>query len=176
MKDRGYRPLLAAAALAMALAGALSMAFFGAASTPASAYDRYTIEVSRDGFNPRTCRINRGDEIQFLNVDTVPIRVYKPGHGGFPPDPDFVLKPGERSTAFSYTAGTTDEYYTDEGHMVEVLTPPRSNTWQTSCAKEAPTPTPTPTATATPPGGGPPPKPARCWGNGCALTPNLARD
>jgi plastocyanin len=176
MSEHRFRPLIAAIALAIALAGGLSVAFFGAATESASAYDRYTIEVSREGFNPTTCRINRGDEIQFLNVDTVPLRVYKPGHGGLPADPDFVLQPGERSTVFSYTAGTTDRYYTDNGQSVEVLTPPRSNTWQTSCAKEAPTPTPTATPTPTLPGGGAPPKPARCWGNGCAVMPNLASD
>lgn len=179
MSEHRLRPPLAAAALIFALAGWLSVAFFGGRAAPASAYDRYVIEVNTEGFNPRECRINRGDEIQFRNVASVPIRVYKPGHGGFPADPDWTLQPGELSTVISYTAGTTDRYYTDAGHFVTVMTPGRSNTWAVSCAKEAPTPTPTPTPTATPigqPSPAPLPKPARCWGNGCAVGINLAAD
>ncbi len=174
MRGHRYRPLMAALALAATLAGGVSLAFFGARTDSVSAYDRYLIEVNEQGFNPRTCRINRGDEIQFKNVGNSPIRVYKPQIGGLPPDPDWTLEPGQLSTVISYTAGTTDRYLTDGGHVVEVLTPPRSNTWQVSCAREAPTPTPTPTATPT--GVPAPPKPARCWGNGCAVAPNLAVD
>ncbi|WP_322819723.1 hypothetical protein [Tepidiforma sp.] len=176
MRNDRLRPLVVALALAGALAGGLSVAFFGGRAEPASAYDRYLIEVTSEGFNPRTCRINRGDEIQFKNVGTVAVRVYKPQIGGLPPDPDITLEPGESSYPISYTAGTTDRYFTDDGHMVEVLTPPRSNTWQVSCAKEAPTPTPTPTPTATPQAPAPPPLPAKCWGRGCAVGPNLAFD
>ncbi len=179
MSDHRVRPLLAAAALLMVLAGALSVTLVGGSVTPAAAYDRYVIEVNTEGFNPRECRINRGDEIQFRNVASVPIRVYKPGHGGFPDDPDWTLQPGELSGTISYTAGTTDRYYSDAGHYVTVMTPRTSNTWAVACAKEAPTPTPTPTPTATPiapPTPTPLPKPARCWGNGCAVGINLAAD
>lgn len=170
-KDR-LRPLVMALGLVGALAGGLSVAFFGGRTEPASAYDRYVIEVTSEGFNPRTCRINRGDEIQFRNVGNVAVRVFKPQIGGLPPDPDITLEPGESSYPISYTAGTTDRYFTVDGHVVEVLTPPRSNTWQVSCAKEAPTPTPT----ATPQAPATPPLPAKCWGRGCAVGLNLAFD
>lgn len=176
MREHRYRPLMAALALAAALAGGLSLAFFGARTESASAYDRYLIEVNGQGFNPRTCRINRGDEIQFKNVGTTTIRVYKPQIGGLPPDPDWTLDPGQLSTVISYTAGTTDRYFSDAGHFVEVLTPPRSNTWQVACAKEAPTPTPTPTPTATPIAPPTPARPPACKWVGCAVGPNLAAD
>jgi hypothetical protein len=178
MREHRLRPLIAALALAGTLAGGLGVAFFGGRAEPASAYDRYVIEVNAEGFNPRTCRINRGDEIQFKNVGNEPVRVYKPQIGGLPPDPDITLEPGALSYPISYTAGTTDRYFTDDGHFVEVLTPPRSNTWQVSCAKEAPTPTPTPTPTATPPAPPTPPKPANCleWARACAVGLNLAFD
>lgn len=176
MREHRYRPLMAALALAAALAGGLSLAFFGARTESASAYDRYLIEVNEQGFNPRTCRINRGDEIQFKNVGTTTIRVYKPQIGGLPPDPDWTLDPGQLSTVISYTAGTTDRYFSDAGHFVEVLTPPRSNTWQVACAKEAPTPTPTPTPTATPIAPPTPARPPACKWVGCAVGPNLAAD
>lgn len=178
MREHRYRPLMAALALAAALAGGLSLAFFGARTESASAYDRYLIEVNEQGFNPRTCRINRGDEIQFKNVGTTTIRVYLPGHGGLPPAPgmDFTLAPGQSSSPVSYTAGATHEWVSDAGATMTVLTPNGSNTWQVACAKEAPTPTPTPTPTATPIAPPTPARPPACKWVGCAVGPNLAAD
>jgi hypothetical protein len=176
MREHGYRPLLAAMALALALAGALGVAFLGGSSRPVSASDLFIIEVSTQGFNPRTCRINRDDRIQFRNVANVPIRVFKPGHGGFPPDPDELLQPGAVSSPRIYTAGITEEFFTEAGHSVKVMTPLLAQTWQVSCSKEAPTPTPTATPTATPTPTPTPPRPARCSWNGCAVSPNLAHD
>ena len=78
------RPLLAALALSMALTGAVTLAVFSGGEVPAGAATRWTIEVNRQGFNPRQCNIVRNDEVVFKNVDSVAIRVYKPGHGGLP--------------------------------------------------------------------------------------------
>jgi len=171
-----FRPAFAAASLLTFLAGVAALAIVAQSGRPAEAYTRYTIEVDLEGFNPRLCRINRGDQVNFLNVADVPIRVYQPGFGGLPSTFDFVLAPGETSQAQSYTAGDTDEFFSGEGHFVTVMTPPTSNTWQTSCAKEAPTPTPTATATASPTPTPAPPRPAHCTWVGCAIGLALSSD
>ncbi len=175
MRLVSYRPLFAAAALVMALIGAISLAFFSGGDTPARAVTRWTIEVNTQGFNPRFCNIVRNDEVQFKNVSNVDIRVFKPGHGGLPDDPDWTLKPGEVSSALSFTAGGSYMFYSGLGHEVTVFTP-NTGTGTPGCSKEAPTPTPTPTGTATPTATPKPPKPAKCTWNGCAVAIGLASD
>ncbi len=148
MTIASFRPLFAAAALVMALLGALSVALFGGSQTPASAYSTYTVEVNEEGFNPRTCNINRGDSVVFKNAGNVAIRVYVPGFGGLPPAFDQTLKPGETSASPErFDAGGNYLYYSEFGDFVTVTIPQWSNAGQVSCSKEAPTPTPTPTAT-----------------------------
>jgi hypothetical protein len=175
MSAVSYRPLLAAVALMMALFGAITLAVFGGGETPAGAVTRWTVEVDTEGFNPRQCNIVRNDEVQFKNVSNVSIRVYKPGFGGLPDDPDWLLKPGEVSGALNFTAGGSFVYYSGLGDSVTVFTPNNSN-GTPGCSKEAPTPTPTPTFTATPTATPPPPRPAKCSWNGCAVTLGLASD
>lgn len=175
MQRIALRPLLAALALGMAVTGALTLAFFGAAETPAGAATRWTVEVSREGFNPRQCNIVRNDEVAFKNVDTVPVRVYKPGHGGLPPQFDETIAPGATSAALAYTSGATDEFFNDDGDSVTVHTPFQTN-GTPGCYKEAPTPTPSPTATASPTATPPPARPANCTWNGCAVTVAIAAD
>jgi len=174
------RPLFAAAALVMALAGALSVALFGKMETAEGAYKSYTVEVNTEGFNPRFCNINRSDEVVFKNTSKVEIRVYIPGHGGMPPIFDETIEPGSTSKSpVSFTAGGSWQYYSQFGHYVTISTPKTSDSGQVSCSKEAPTPTPTPTGTAvptptaTPP---PPPKPVNCTWVGCAVSLGLASD
>ena len=178
MRVLSLRPLLAALALSMALIGALTLAIFSGGETPAGAITRWTIEVNREGFNPRQCNIVRNDEVVFKNMDSVPIRVYKPGHGGLPPQFDETLAPGQVSSALAYTSGANDEFYTDEGDHVTVHTP-FTSTGTPGCYKEAPTPTPTNTPTITPtasPSPTPRPRPANCTWNGCAISVGVAAD
>lgn len=172
-----FRPLFAAAALAMALLGALSVALFGGSQTPARAYTTYTIEVNAEGFNPRNCNINRGDSVVFKNAASVPIRVYMPGHGGLPPLFDQTLEPGETSRSpQSFEAGGNYRYYSDFDDFVTVTIPQWSNAGQVSCSKELPTPTPTPTATPGPPPTPTPVRPSNCSWVGCAVSLGVASD
>ena len=175
MRRASYRPLFAACALLMALAGAVTLAVFSGGETAVRAVTRHTIEVNDEGFNPRHCNIVRNDEVVFKNVGDTPMRVYKPGFGGLPDDPDWLLAPGETSSPLSFTAGGSYEYFSGAGDSVTVFTP-NSGTGVSACAKEAPTPTPTPTGTATPTSTPPPPRPAKCTWNGCAINVGLASD
>ncbi len=176
MRVHSYRPLFAAAALLMALAGALSLAMFSGSETPVHAETEWTIEVNEQGFNPRQCNIVRGDDVRFKNTGKVPIRVYKPGFGGLPPEFDETLEPGKSSIgALSFDAGGSFVFKSDLGHQVTVFTP-NTSTGTPGCYKEAPTPTPTPTGTATPTATPRPPKPANCWGSGCAISVAIASD
>lgn len=175
MRVVSYRPLFAALALIMALFGAVSLAVFGSGDTPAGAVTRWTVEVDTHGFNPRHCNIVRNDEVQFKNVSDVAIRVYKPGFGGYPDDPDWTLQPGETSGSLKFTAGGSYDYFSEFGDSVNVFTPNTGN-GTPGCSKEAPTPTPTPTFTATPTATPPPPRPSNCTWIGCAVTVGLAAD
>lgn len=177
MTVASFRPLFAAAALAMALAGALSVALFAGHQPPVSAYNTYTIEVNEEGFNPRTCNINRDDAVLFKNAGKVAIRVYIPGFGGLPPIFDETIEPGKTSASpLSFTAGGSYVYYSQFGDFVTISTPKTSNYGQVSCSKEAPTPTPTPTATPGPPPTPTPERPSRCTWVGCAVSLGLASD
>lgn len=177
MTIASFRPLFAAAALAMALLGALSVALFGGSQTPASAYNRYTVEVNEEGFNPRQCNINRGDSVVFKNAGNVAIRVYVPGFGGLPPSFDQSIEPGETSAPpQSFDGPITAAYYSEFGDFVTISTPKTSNSGQVSCSKEAPTPTPTPTATPGPPPTPTPVRPSNCTWVGCAVSLGIASD
>lgn len=175
MRIPSYRPLLAAIALFMALGGALTLATLSHAPTNVSATTRWVVEVNEQGFNPRQCNIVRNDEVVFKNVGHVAIRVYKPGFGGLPDDPDWTLAPGEESPALSFTSGINDVYKSGLGHSMTVFSPFVGN-GTPGCFKEAPTPTPTPARTATPTATPPPPRPANCTWNGCAVAVALAAD
>jgi plastocyanin len=177
MTIASFRPLFAAAALAMALLGALSVALFGGSQTPASAYDTYTVEVNEEGFNPRTCQINRGDSVVFKNAGNAAIRVYIPGFGGLPPSFDQTLEPGETSASpLRFDAGGNYLYYSEFGDFVTISTPKTANAGQVNCSKEAPTPTPTPTATPGPPPTPTPVRPSNCTWVGCAVSLGVASD
>ena len=159
----------------MALTGGITLAIFSGGNTIANAVVRHTIEVDEEGFNPRVCNIVRDDEVVFKNVGDDPIRVFRPGHGGFPADPDWTLQPGETSSPLKFTAGGNYTYHSSEGDTVLVFTP-NLGTGSRSCNKEAPTPTPTPTFTPSPTATPPPPRPAKCTWNGCAISLGLAYD
>ena len=177
MRVSHFRPLLAAAALMMALIGAMTLAVFSGGDTPAGAVTRWTIEVNEQGFNPRFCSIVRNDEVVFKNAGKVPIRVYHPVIGGLPPDFDETLAPGATSESpLSFTAGGNFVVKSDLGAEVTIYNP-NTGPGSPGCSKEAPTPTPTPTGTATPTATPKPPKPANCWGSGgCAIGIALAAD
>lgn len=190
MAKDSLRPLLAAAALVMALAGAVSIAFFGGGGIPAQADDLFVIEVNEEGFNPRQCNINRGDSVTFKNVADVEIHILSGyrngagqiipgGFGGLPPRFDVTLDPGELYVGSERFDAGSDYYYVSEfGDHVTVSTPKTQNSGQVSCSKEAPTPTPTPTGTPTPIATATPVviRPANCTWNGCAVGIGIASD
>lgn len=176
MRLVSFRPLIAAAALIMALAGAVSLAIFSGGETPAGAANTWTVEVNEEGFNPRHCNIVRGDSIFFKNVGEVPIRVYRPGHGGLPDDPDWTLQPGETTpSGLNITFGGEITFLSDQGDELTVFSP-NDSTGTPGCHKEAPTPTPTPTFTPSPTATPKPPGPKNCTWIGCAVTIGLAYD
>ena len=172
-----FRPVLAAAALMMALTGAITLAVFSGGNTAVQADTLWTVEVNQQGFNPRHCNIVRGDDVVFKNTANVPIRVYKPGFGGLPPEFDETIPSGGTSLSpQSFDAGGSYLYFSEFGDSVTIFTP-NTGTGTPGCSKEAPTPTPTPTGTATPTATSKPPKPANCWGiGGCAIGIALAAD
>lgn len=190
MAKHSYRPLLAAAALVMALVGAVSVAFFGDGGTRAVANNLYLIEVNEEGFNPRQCNLNRGDSVTFKNTSDDEMRITSGfrnasgaiipgGFGGMPPLLDITLDPGETYIGSeSFTAGSDYFYVSEYGDHVTVSTPKTQNTGQVSCSKEAPTPTPTPTGTPTPIATATPViiMPANCTWNGCAVGIAIASD
>jgi hypothetical protein len=172
-----YRPLIAAAALVMALTGGITLAAFSGGETrPAYAINVWTVEVNEEGFNPRHCNIVRGDRVFFKNTGDIAIRVYRPGHGGLPDDPDWTLQPNETTaSAQQFDFGGEITYKSSLGHEVTVFSP-NTSTGTPGCQKEAPTPTPTPTFTATPTATQKPPGPKNCTWIGCAVSLGLAAD
>ena len=175
MRLISYRPLLAAVALVTALSGAITLAVFSGGEAPVHAITRHTIEVNAEGFNPRHCNVVRNDEVDFKNVANIAIQVYLPGFGGQPSIFDETLAPGATSSAVSFNAGGSYEFFSDLGDSVTVFTP-NGSTGVSACAKEAPTPTPTPTGTATPTATPKPPRPKNCTWNGCAVSLGIAAD
>ena len=175
MRATNYRPLLAAAALSMALVGAITLAVFSRGETPVQAETPWTVEVNTQGFNPRFCSIVRDDEVNFKNTASVSIRIFHPEIGGVPPLFDETLAPGDTSSTLAFTFGGNYIVESDFGHHVTIFNP-NTGPGTSGCDKEAPTPTPTPTGTATPTATPAPPRPAKCTWNGCAINVGLAAD
>ena len=177
MRMASYRPLIAAVALLMALIGGITLAAFSGTDTqPARAAYEWTVEVNEEGFNPRHCNIVRGDTVFFKNTGDIAIRVYKPGFGGLPDNPDWTLQPGETTAGGqNFTAGGEYVFKSSLGDEVTVFTP-NTSTGTPGCQKEAPTPTPTPTFTATPVATPKPPGPKNCTWIGCAVSVGVASD
>ena len=178
----------------MAFTGGLSLLF--SHSEHAVASGTYTIEVNEDGFNPKLCKISRGDVVQWKNVGKKTHRIIKPDAGvGSPPlfDSDDVA-PGQISQSFIMTYGGNFNYLDqyDPTLTGTVNTPQYSNSQAENCSPLPPTPIPTPTKTPGPTGTPtpiptptPPPLPLYCRaaslgaisGNeGCAVTVGIARD
>ena len=188
MVKHSYRPLFAAAALVMALAGAVSVAMFGGGQTPAVANNLYVIEVNTQGFNPRQCNLNRTDSFTFKNVSNVPIQLQSAyraangdivpgGFGGMPPLLSVTLAPNSQLVGSISTQATGNFYYASEfGDWVNVFAFQLGGV--VSCSQEAPTPTPTPTGTPTPIATATPViiSPANCTWNGCAVSISIASD
>ena len=178
MRLADFRPLMAAAALIMALIGGITVAMFGGEETPehARAANDWTVEVNEQGFNPRHCNIVRGVTVFFKNTGSIPIRVYKPGFGGLPDNPDWTLQPGEITAGGqNFTAGGEYVFLSSLGDEVTIFTP-NTSTGTPGCHKEAPTPTPTPTFTPSPTATPKPPGPKNCAWVGCAIGVGLASD
>lgn len=190
MTVRWYRPLLAAAAVGMALAGGLSLLFSYSAHVEASA--SYTIEVNEQGFNPKLCKISRDDTVRWKNIGTQVHRVIQPdaGVGSAPLFDTGDILPGETSITMIQTYGGNFNYVDQYNPALTgtVNTPQNSNFQAPNCSPLPPTPTPTPTRTPGPtatPTPTVPPLPKFCLANalgaaagneGCAVSPGLARD
>ena len=190
MSQRRYRPLMAVAALVMALAGGTSP-FLGQTNAAGSSGPS-VIEVNEDGFNPAVCSMGRNDTVVWKNVGKQVHRVIKPDAGvGSPPlyDSDDIL-PGETSKSPMMPGAGGQFRYNDfynPSLKGVVQTPQYSNTGVINCSALPPTPVPTPTPK---PGAVPTPTPtpqlltgcrARLMGallgnEGCAMMPALAAD
>lgn len=179
------RPLVALGVIAMAIAAVLAIGFSGGA--PAAASSTYTIEISDTAVNPASCRINRGDSVNWKNVGTQPHQVTFAALGGDEPWMTEVIQPGATSKATrTLQGGFSAQYHLVDNPAItgELAAPGTSNTWQVACTPIPPTPTPsvtaTPTASPTPsptPTPTPRPVPPRCIGQyGCAVAPQIARD
>jgi len=194
MAGRRYRPLLAGAAVAMALLGGAAILISGSQGAAAGS-GVYVIQIHADGFNPQVCMVNRGDTVQWQNLDSVEHHPYSAGVGlNGPPGLDAgVVEPGAFSGKMIMESGTII-HYVDELHpeLKGVLeTPGTQNSGQVSCSQLPPTPTPSPTpsvtatpqatatatASPTPSPTATPAVPPRCVGEfGCAVAPALAYD
>jgi plastocyanin len=167
-----YRPLMAVAALWMALLGAFSMLFLGGSRPVSAAYGHYTIEISDTGVNPATCNISRGDEVVWKNIGSQVHRIIKPDAGvNSPPLFDSGdIAPGETSSPARFDAGSKWPYYDQYNQNIKgmIITPGTAESQAANCSPLPPTPTPTPTrapATPTPA----PIMPAGCRWVGCAV-------
>ena len=174
-----YRPLMAVAALSMALLGAFSMLALGGSRPASAAYGHYTIEISDTGVNPETCSINREDEVVWKNIGSQVHRIIKPDAGvNSPPLFDSGdIAPGETSSPAIFSSGSKWPYYDQYNPSIKgtIITPGRAESQTVSCSPLAPTPTPTPTrapATATPT----PILPAGCKWVGCAVAVAVSYD
>jgi len=184
MTARWYRPLMAAAAVGMALAGAFSVRFVGGSGTASAGgqNEPYTIEVSDVAVNPPTCNINRGDSVVWKNIGTKVHRMIKPDAGvNSPPLYDSGdIQPGETSSPALFESGGKFQYYDQYDPNISgmVVTPGTANNGSVSCKPLPPTPTPTPTRTPTPiPTPTPAPiVPAGCKWVGCAVGVAVASD
>lgn len=195
MTGRWYRPLLAVAALSMALAGGLSVLFSHTAEVQA-ARDLYTVEVLDSGFNPKLCQVSRFDSVQFLNKSSKNVHIVQPDAGAAtnPPLADLgTIAPGETSGAVFKSAGG-DFHYVDletPSHTFIMTSPNQTEAGPENCSPLPPTPTPTPTFTPGPtrtptPLATPTPRlPLYCKAQalgatpgreGCAVTGGVARD
>lgn len=190
MSARKYRPLMAVAALVMALAGGTSL-FLGQTNA-AGAGGPSVIEVNEDGFNPAVCLIGRDDTVVWKNVGKQVHRVVLPAAGvGSPPQFDSEdIAPGETSkTPMGPGGGGRFNFYDFHNPSLKgvVQAYQFTNTGVIICSALPPTPVPTPTPKPTPV---PTPTPtpqliancrARALGaaagnEGCALLPALAAD
>ncbi|MEO9255840.1 MAG: hypothetical protein ABI305_09880 [Tepidiformaceae bacterium] len=102
----------------------------------------FVIELSASGFNPRTCKISRGDLVFFRNVDSKPHHVIwaDPGPGGELHDTG-QLAPGATSTFaladFNYPSNWVFQDADNLAHKVVVFTPTLSNSWTPDCTPSA---------------------------------------
>ena len=173
------RVLLAAAALAMLIAGFSALLL--SHSSPAGAEEQFTIAILDTGFNPAVCVVNRGSNhsVRWINKGKLPHQVRSvastPNDSSVPLFETLVLQPGETSSGFNFTAKSKFPYF-------DALNPGLKGTVESgdgvaSCVEAPPTPTPTntpsvsPTATPTrTPVAPPTPDPRR------AIIPMLAKD
>ncbi len=150
MLGRSYRPLLAVAALGVALLGASSLFWQSSnAATPGPS----VIEVNDEGFNPPVCSIGRDDEVVWKNVGTHVRKIVRPPVGLSDPEPlTDDIQPGATSNAVIPGAGGQFKYqdFYDPDLKGVIQTPQRSNDGPINCSALPPTPTPSPTPLPTP--------------------------
>jgi hypothetical protein len=162
MSNPWHRPVLAALAAGLLLAGVITVSL-GRGGTSANAAGTVTIEILDSGFNPQVCQVNRS------GIPGVPL--YDSG--------DIAL--GDTTTGGVIVNQIWDQQYYEEYEktMTGRIVSPLSPSAQTSCSPQPPTPTPTPTRTPTPIAPTPAPLQLhpRCIGlQGCAVLPVVAGD
>lgn len=186
MSNPWHRPVLAALAAALLLAGIVTVSI-GRGGTSANAAGTVTIEILDSGFNPQVCQVNRNNStVLWKNKSTKVRRVIV--KGAIEPIYDSGdLQPGETGLGGVYITSLATYQVSDfyEPTMTGQVVSPMSPSAQTVCSPLPPTPTPTPTRTPTPIPTPTPiaPTPAplqlhpRCIGlQGCAIAPIIASD
>lgn len=184
MDGRNMRSLVAAGVLALGLAGLGAGLLGGTAEVAQSqSNETYDVWITSNGFNPASCTVRRGDNVRWINKDSV-VRNVTFNNLTLPQDPNTPLstgdlQPGQTSFTLSFDFIGTNGYH--EKYMPSFV----GNVSTTdggvpSCTQQPPTPTPTSTPTITPVPPTPTPTAARPAGcgvqPGCAVVPAVARD
>ena len=184
MAGRNVRPLIAAGALVLGVAGLAAGLLGGTTEVARSQSDAtYDIWVTDNGFNPASCTVLRGDNVRWINKDTV-VRNVTFNNLTLPQEPNTPLSTGDLQPG--ETSGTLSFDFIGSNGYHEKYTPSFTGSVSTtdrgtpSCSQQPPTPTPTPTRTATPVPPTPTPTQARPAGcgvqPGCAVIAAVSRD
>lgn len=182
MSNPWHRPVLAALAAGLLLAGVITVSL-GRGGTSANAAGTVTVEILDSGFNPQVCQVNRNATTIYWKNKSTKVRrvVISSGIEGHPLFDSGDIAIGETTTGGVIVNQIWDQQYYDEYErtMTGRIVSPLSPSAQTACSPQPPTPTPTPTRTPTPIAPTPAPLQLhpRCIGlQGCAVMPVIAGD
>ncbi len=189
MFGRTFRPLFLAAALAMALGGAIAVLHTG--EKPAAADSSLTIDILDSGMNPTLCALGRFDTVHWQNRTSQVRKILFDDLSYTDPVTNQTtslstgdIAPGASSSGVTLGAGGNYAYHDVYNPSLKGMlqAPQRSDTGPIVCSPLPPTPTPssTPKVTPTPivpPTPTPQPRHPRCTGLlGCAIAPSIASD
>ena len=185
LDGRSVRQLVAASALLLGLVG-LALGLLGGGSDVARSQSpsdqTYEVWITANAFNPASCTVRRGDNVRWVNKDSV-VRAVVFNNLTVPPSNEpwesGDLQPGQISETLSFDFIGSNGYHEKYAPALtgSVATTDRGTA---SCAQLPPTPTPTSTPTATPvaptPTPTPPRSPACGVQPGCAVIAAVSRD